>query len=227
MKAPDVLTPEDRKRIEETVARVESATSAEIVCAVATESGRYDRAESIVGLATALLALGLAHAVHGMAAGAGQWGGALPLGWQAFSIVAGFVAGNLLANRAPAVRRLVTSEKEMETEVQQASAHAFLLGAVSNTAGRTGLLVYISLFEHRVSILPDEEVRKALGDEEIGRLRDLAVADLKRGDFAGAFVDTIEKAGALLAKSLPASRTLNPNELPNHVLVFHPRPGCG
>lgn len=178
-------------------------------------------------MAVALLALGLAHTVHGWVTGAGYWGDGLPLGWQALSIVVGFVAGNVLANQVPAIRRLATTEREIEAEVNQAAAHAFLLGAVANTAGQTGLLIYVSLFEHRVVILPDTKVREALGDEEISRLRDLAVTDLKRGDFAAAFVDTVEKAGTLLAKSLPADRTLNPNELPNHVLIFHPRPGSG
>lgn len=87
------------------------------------------------------------------------------------------------------------------------------------------MLIYISIFERRVRILPDEQVREVLGDEEIGRLRDLAVAALKRGDFAGAFVDPLQEAGLLLAKALPADRKLNPDELPNHVLTFHPRPG--
>ncbi len=225
MNAESVLTPEDRKRIEQAVGKAEAGTSAEIVCAVATESGRYDRAESIVGLVLALLVLAVAHALY--TGGAGDWGRAgLPLGWQAVCVVGGFVAGNVFANRIPALRRVAVGESEMDAEVRGAAAYAFAIGAVANTANRTGLLLYVSLFEHRVRILPDEEVRGALGDEEIGRLRDLAVAALRRGDFPGAFVAPIEEAAPLLAKALPADRELNPNELPNHVLTFHPRPGC-
>ncbi len=227
MNALTVFKPEDRKRIEKAVAEAEKKTSAEIVCAIATESGRYDRAESIVGLAFALLALSLSHTVHGwMTEAPGDWSAStLHLGWQALAVVVGFVAGNVLANRVPAIRRLVVSQREIVAETDGAANYAFVLGAVTNTANRTGLLIYVSLFEHRVSILPDEQVREALGDEEIAHLRDLAVTALKRRDFVSAFVDPIRDAAPYLAKALPADRELNPNELPNHVLVMHPRPG--
>lgn len=226
MDARNVLKPEDRAKIERAVAEAESKSSVEIVCAIATASGRYDRAESIVGLAGALLGLGTAHAIQGWSAsGVGNWAAQLHLGWQAVAVVAGFAVGNALAGRIPFLRRLVMSENEVEAEVRRAAAHAFLLGAVANTAGRTGLLVYVSLVERRVVVLADEEVRAALGDEEISRLRDVAVAGLKRGDFVAAFVGTVEKAAPRLAEVLPADRQLNPNELPDHVLTFHPRPG--
>lgn len=227
MNAHRLLNADDRRRIEEAVDRAESKTSAEIVCAVATESGRYDRAESIIGLALALLALGVAHIIYGWSTTAGgDWtGSGVSFGWQAFAVVAGFVSGNFLANRVRQVRRLVVGEGEMDAEVRGAAAYAFALGAVANTANRTGLLIYISIFERRVRVLPDEQVREVLGDEEIGRLRDLAVTALRRGDFAGAFVDPLQEAAPLLARALPADRKLNPDELPNHVLTFHPRPG--
>ena len=43
--------------LEQAIAGVEQQTSAEIVCAVATESGRYDRAEAIFGILFAVLTL--------------------------------------------------------------------------------------------------------------------------------------------------------------------------
>jgi uncharacterized membrane protein len=65
MNANTFLTASQRKELEAKIQEVETRTSAEIVCAVATESGRYDRAESLVGLLAALLALCLTHAARG------------------------------------------------------------------------------------------------------------------------------------------------------------------
>ena len=57
--ASTLFSDEVRERVAEAVKSAEGRTAAEIVCAAATEAGRYDRAEGICGLlgAVALLAL--------------------------------------------------------------------------------------------------------------------------------------------------------------------------
>ena len=57
MNARTCMTEQQRTDIVAKVAEVEAKTAAEVVCAVATESGRYDRAESIVGIIFSMLAL--------------------------------------------------------------------------------------------------------------------------------------------------------------------------
>ena len=57
MNANKTITAQDRAAIEQQIAKIEQTTSAEIVCAAATESGRYDRAESIIGIFTGSAAL--------------------------------------------------------------------------------------------------------------------------------------------------------------------------
>jgi len=69
-------------------------------------------------------------------------------------------------------------------------------------------------------------VREALGQERIDHLRDMAVADLKQGKHAQMFIDLINEMQPRLAEALPAERELNPDELANHVLSFHPRPSA-
>jgi len=102
--AGDILTDTDRQRIAEAITQLEAKSSAEVVCAVSTESGRYDRAESIVGLFVALVVLGLAKLVFGELPtdSAAGWGDTvvqhgLAFGWQALAVVVGFVGGSLLA----------------------------------------------------------------------------------------------------------------------------------
>jgi len=226
LKASEVLAAEDRSRIEAAVAEAEARTSAEIVCAVASESGRYDRADAVLGLGGALVALSLAHVVHvWITTGAGAWSTApLQLGWQAGAVVVGFLAGIWLSPRIPFLRRLLVREAEMEGEVRGAAAQVFTSASVGRTVGATGLLIYVSLFERRVVILADEAVGAALGEAQVGRLRDLAQEELREGRLAEAFLNVMREAAPRLAKSLPAERELNPNELPDHVLVLHPRP---
>jgi putative membrane protein len=227
MNANRAFGTEDRRRIEEAVAEVEANTSAEIVCAVSTASGRYDRADGVVGLGGAVLLLILVHWLHEwLVAGGGAWGvSALTLGWQVGAVVIGFIGGSLLAPHLPALRRLLVSQAVMAEEVQGAAARVFQSAAVGETAGATGLLVYVSLFERRVVILADQSVLTVLGHERVAQLRDLAVAELKDGRFAEAFLRVIREASPRLAAALPAARRMNPNELPDRLLLFHPRPG--
>ena len=55
-RASEFLNEEQRKQIEKAVVEAETLTSCEIVPVVATSSGRYDRAEDMVGLWLAVLA---------------------------------------------------------------------------------------------------------------------------------------------------------------------------
>ena len=55
-RASDLFNKEQRKQVENAVTEAEARTSCEIVPVVATASGRYDRAEDMVGLWLAVLA---------------------------------------------------------------------------------------------------------------------------------------------------------------------------
>ncbi|TVQ51404.1 MAG: hypothetical protein EA377_12690 [Phycisphaerales bacterium] len=228
MNANTALSEPDRQEIEEAIGRAEANTAAEIVCAVATQSGWYERAEAIVGLVFALLALALAHAFYSwLTIDPGSWAtGALGLGGQAAAVVFGFVIGNVLATRVMWLRRPFIFASEIEHRVRRAAAYVFAIDSVGDTDSNTGLLIYCSLFERRIVILADRSTREALGDEGIAHLRDLAVDDLKRGEFKKAFIDVIEAAAPKLAEALPADRDVNPNELANHVRLYHPRPSA-
>ena len=57
MKASALFSEEDRQAINEAVTEAESQTSAEIMTVVATDSGRYDRPEDIVGLFAGLASM--------------------------------------------------------------------------------------------------------------------------------------------------------------------------
>lgn len=228
MNAKKALGSKDRERVRQAIARAESSTSSEMVAAVATESGRYDRADSTVGLLAAIAFLVGAHWLHdSVLAAPGQWDvGSLHVGWQALAVVAGFVIGNLISAHCPPFRRLFVSERHMTQNAQRGASHVFTLADVAGTRERTGLLIYISLFEHRIVIRADERARQALGDEGIAHLRDLAVDDLKGGLVANALIDVIEHAAGPLAEALPAQRELTDREIDSHLLILHPRPSA-
>ena len=54
--ASDIFSSQQRQQVEQAITEAESGTSCEIVPVVASASGRYDRAEDIIGLWLAVIA---------------------------------------------------------------------------------------------------------------------------------------------------------------------------
>jgi len=133
--AERTLTKAGTERIESAIAEAERRSSAEIVCAVSTESGRYDRAEAIAGLIGSLVGLGIAHFAHEeLGTAPGEWAaGPLALGWQALAVAVGFVVGHVAASYGHGLRRLFTSRREKEAEVWRAAWHVFGTAAIRGT----------------------------------------------------------------------------------------------
>jgi uncharacterized membrane protein len=226
MDAETFLDDDDRVAVTDAVERAESRTAAEIVCAVTTESDRYDRAESIAGLGSGLILLGVVHAVTAqMQASEGSWDTVAgpSFGWECVAVVVGFVAGSVLASYWHDLRRLLVRPAHLTGAVERTAWRIFGKRGIRDTTRDSGVLFYVSLFERRVSVLADDRAREILGDEGIDELKELAVDQLKEGGGRETFVRPIERATDLLAPELPAGDD-DPDELADNMLVFHPRP---
>ncbi len=215
------LTSADRVRVNKRIESLETRTDAEVVCAVATESGRYDRAESICGLTVSVLAFISAQKIASM----DDWDitVALPVGLQVVLIVVGFVAGSLLASYWHALRRLFVSNSEMATEVDRRMHQVFSQYGIGGTGHRGGLLIYVSLFEHRLEIRCDKAAAEKLTSEDLEEIRDVVLRVVRKGQVADGLIAGLEKAEERLASALPHTGQVT-DTLKNEVLVFHPRP---
>lgn len=222
--ARKLYTDAEREQIRQALQKAESMTTGEIVCAVASESGRYDRAEAVVGFALGLVLLGLLHNLH--SGGLGSWGGAqpLPLAWEVGVLCAGFLAGNGLSSWFPTLRTPLVPRREMEEETMRAAWSVFSSRRLTSTAQRGGLLIYFSLFERRVVVLADQGALGALGQAGLEQVRGAAIAALRQGRPLPAMLDCIACAGSLLAEKLPCSQGGGENELADELVILHPRP---
>ncbi len=197
----------ERRRIAEAVNAAEAKTSAEIVPVVATASGRYDRAEDVVGLIVGLGALITAWLLFQREVpGAGGWGGlglALPLPALVAIVIGGFIGGALLAARVAWLRRLFVPRGEMVSEVLDRASQVFHDRRVHHTAGSGGVLVYLSLFERRAVVLADQKAFEALGRDSVDEIFRKLAADLRRLGATAALCAAIERLGDLLSVKLP------------------------
>lgn len=221
MNAEKQLNSADRQQIAERIRKLEINTDAEVVCAVATESGRYDRAESICGLFVGLIALISANKIATL----DDWdvATALPVGSQVLLVVIGFIAGSLLASYWHSLRRILVGNVEMQTEVSNCVHKIFSQQGIGGTRHSGGLLIYVSLFEHRLQIQCDNALVGKLTTADLETIRDAVLPQVKTGKLTAGLIAGLDEADKILSTALPhTDNSLDP--LHNEVLVFHPRP---
>ncbi len=221
--ASNLFSLADRQRINETIQAAESLTSAEIVPVVATASGRYDRAEDLVGLWLGVL-LVIAVSVFSPAAVAepGSWD-SHPVLWQTLKLVAvllgGFLVGAVLSSRIAWLRRLFTPVTQMRDEVNQRARSVFFDNRVHHTQSGGGLLIYISLFEQMDVILADQQILDALGQSPLDDLCQTLTHQLRKNQPTEALCQTIQAAGERLQPALPRAQD-DVNELPDSLVMI-------
>jgi putative membrane protein len=224
--ASQSLSASDRDQICRAVAQAEAITSAEIVPVVATSSGRYDRAEDMVGLWFGVIALAIAwfawpefEREHGSWNHVPKWVDLVAL---VVSTVVGFVIGAAIASRVGWLRRLFTHKKMMREEVESRAGRVFFDARVHHTDTRGGLLIYVSLFERQAMLLADAAITERVGQPKIDALCKQLTDHLRRGSLSTALCETIAAAGNELSKTLPRQAD-DVNELPD-ALVLLDRP---
>lgn len=223
MSVASLFTPADREEIAQAVREAESKTSAEIVPVVAAASGRYDRPEDIVGLWVGSIALALVWWFWPQPTPQpGDWG-ETPRWYQLVALLGagliGFVLGALVASRIGWLRRLFTPHGQMIEEVQARTRGLFFDSRVHHTAGATGLLVYVSLFEHLAVVLGDRAIEEKLGQPTLDQICARLTSALHQGTIAQALATAIREAGDRLGPVLPRLEG-DVNELPDALVVL-------
>lgn len=205
-KASTLFGAEDRQRVKAAVAQAEKATSGEIVPVVATVSGRYDRAEDLFGLLAAMALLALAWRPLMTAAQAG-WGGgvdaAVGLTGALLVVGVGFVAGAAAATAFPALRSPFIAAGEMREEVERRALEQFQQRRVRGTAGGTGVLIYVSLYERLVRVVGDDAIAARIAQPDWDGISQAVVDGMKNGRPADGLIEAIRRAGERLAQHFP------------------------
>jgi putative membrane protein len=206
-RASDLFTEQQRKQVEQAVVEAEAQTSCEIVPVVASASGRYDRPEDMIGLWLAVIAavstwLMLPRPMNE----SGNWAG-MPLYVGVLAMVASvlvaFIVGTVAGSRIGWLRRLFTPRQQMLEEVSSRAREVFFDKRIHHTAGATGLLIYVSLFEHMAVVLGDQEILDKLGQPFLDRLCKQLTAGLHQRNPMEAVCGVIAEAGEQLSGPLP------------------------
>ncbi|GAA0660254.1 putative membrane protein [Sphingomonas insulae] len=219
------LTDEDRTRVASAVAAAELHTAGEIVTIVARRSDKYhDVALHWAVLAMlfvlALLALRPDAAVwlHGLVAD--PWDGApAPGGLFTVALVL-LVVAFLIVRAILAYMPLRLALTPGSTEARRVHARALALfraSAEARTRDATGVLLYLSLDEHRAEIIADAAIHSRVAPDVWGAAMAGLIAATRDGRPGDGMAEAVRQIGIVLAEHFPP-RIDDTNELPDRLI---------
>ena len=220
-----LLNQADHDRVSAAVQEAEAHTSGEIVTIVARRSDSYHD----VGLSWAAAAVFLALAL--MAAFPAQlrtflssllldWDHELAdwkllLGLTAILILKFLVVRYLLAIMP--LRMLMTPRATKARRVRRRAILLFRTAAEARTRGRTGVLIYLSLDEHRAEIVADRAINDKVAPEAWGDAMAALIDAIRAGQPGEGLAQAVAQVGSVLSTHFPREQD-DINELPDRLI---------
>ena len=219
------LTPEDHAKVAAAVTAAELHTDGEIVTVVARRSDAYhDVALHWTVLAmllvVALLAVwpGPIEALH--ARFGDPWAEAVPTRIALTVAMVAMAVTFLVCRVALAWRPLriaLTPGATKARRVRRQALALFRTGAEKRTVAATGVLLYLSLEEHRAELIADEAIHARVAPETWGAAMAALVVAVKDGRPGDGMAAAVAQVGAVLAEHFPRSEG-DTNELPDRLI---------
>lgn len=206
----------DQEKIQQAVSEAERHTRGEIVPMVVERSARYQEARYRAGIGFAFFVLTILLTMEN------QW---MPWGWHAtnagwllLTVLIAYGTGYWFGTLAPVIR-LLTSNQRMAYKVRLRAKQAFLEHGLHRTELGTGVLILISLLEHRIEILTDHPLLDRIPPETWNNMLALIQEGFHKGKPVESLCQAITLCAEVLGEYFPADPAgPNPNELPNDLI---------
>ena len=219
------LSEADHARVSAAIAEAERSSNGEIVAVATPISDSYHDVALHWAVAALLLVLAWAAWKPDWLM---WWHGALTGGWRPdptlgelllflmlFATVK-FVAVLLILRWMP-LRLLMTPRATKARRVRRRAIVVFKAAAERRTVGRTGVLIYLSMAEHRAEIVADEAITAVTAPDIWGEAMAALLVEVRQGRIAEGMVAAIGEVGAVLAEHFPRSDT-DTNEIPDKLI---------
>ncbi len=186
------LEPDAKRRATAAVRAVEAGTSVELVIAVRRRADRHLVTSIAAGVACAVVVFAL------------MWFSpqVYDIDTMPLDALLGGLLGGLATAFVPGLRRLLTPRARRRAATERAARRAFEELGVAKTRDRTGLLLYVALFERSVVLVADEGLPRSLVEQDFQKAREALEAAVARLDVS-AFLEAVAALGPPAAGALP------------------------
>lgn len=115
-----------------------------------------------------------------------------------FVVVAGGAIGAFVPSISAPVKRWLASRKYMDECCRQNAENAFLEEEIFNTRHRTGIMIFISFFEHEVVIMADRGISKVVDQREWDHIVADLISRIRSGHIVDGVVAAVQRCGDIL-----------------------------
>ena len=218
------LNAADHALVSTAIAAAEANSDGEIVAISSDQSDSYHD----VGLHYAVLAAFATLAIFAAAPGVLRWWHDLFSGWSGepslretltwvFALALAKFLVVLFALKWRPLRMALTPGATKTRRVRRRAIMLFKTGAERRTVGRTGILIYLSLAEHRAEIVADEAIVAVTTPETWGEAMTALLTEVKAGRPGEGIAAAVALIGAVLAEHFPKSGG-DTNEIPDKLI---------
>ncbi len=217
------LTKEEREKIARAVKKAESRTSGEIATAFIKESCDYAIYELmfaiIIGFFWFVVMMFFTDNIENFLQGMlWHYETGYLVAFYGFSIFLVISACYFFANIS-AIDRLIIPKKIMKQKVNERAIRHFMESGVCYTKNRTGILIFISILEHRVELLADKGINDKIDQSRWEDIVFLVISGIRENKTAECLGEAILQCGELLAEFFPIKKD-DENELANEIKVL-------
>ena len=218
------LTEEEHVRVSAAVAAAERGTSGELVLVVAPASDGYRDVALHYAVAAMLLVAGaaalwpdallwLARPLH---RGWSEALGGAELAALMLAQALAFLAVRLVL-ALDALRFRLTPAGTQARRVRRRALALFRAAVERRTVGATGVLLYLSLAEHRAELIADSGIHHDTQPEQWGEVMVALIDHVRAGRLADGLAEAVAQIGAILAAHHPPAPD-DRNELPDRLI---------
>ncbi len=139
-------------------------------------------------------------------------------GWHMPAALGGSFVLAFVLGRLRFIQRRLTWPSDLEHQVLMRAETEFHREGLSNTADKTGILIFLSLFERQAVVLADKGIASKIEKTVWGDVVQIILDGVRQNTLKENLELAIKRCGELLHKQFPI-QTGDKNELPNHVIV--------
>ncbi len=219
------LTKEQHTIVSDAVVEAELTTSGEIVPVIADRSDGYSDVVLVWAAVAAFTAMSIFAAFPDVFLAKIDWvlGGwsdeyshGEVIAWAVGFGLLKFLGVWLILSWDP-LRFLLIPSPVKRQRVHDGAIRHFKVGAEGRTHGKTGVLLYLSMREHRAEIVADDSITDLVPPEVWGEAMADMLAEIRKGCVAEGIAAGVRDVGKVLAEHFPRDHD-DENELPDRLI---------
>src|SRR5687768_3308362 len=134
-------------------------------------------------------------------------------------VILGGVLGGLIPNYSDPLKRFLVAKQYQDLMTRQSAENAFLEEEVFNTRQRTGIMIFVSFFEHEVIVMADTGISKVVDQTHWDKIVQDIIHNIKSGKIIEALENGIKQCGELLLEKGFTKTADDTNELHDDLRV--------